>query len=166
MRRIVVVSGALVAMLMASACGGAELDAIEVADASFGDVDWTGVAAVVGVWTASGTLNITDTNGEVHAFPIDLEGPTVGVVFDMAVSADDGCFFQDNATIDLSNASAGLTARDIGGLYSGTSAGAHLGVGVLEHELSNGAGVRINGGGTGAGFGVWVGLEWLGLSLQ
>jgi hypothetical protein len=150
-------------------CGGAcgqELDDIVVADASFGDVDWVGVAAVVGVWTASGTLNITDTNGESFAFPIDLEGPTVGLVFDFAVSADDGCFFDDDATIDLSNAQAGLTARDIGGFYGGTSAGAHMGVGVVEHELANGQGVRIKGGGTSAGMGMWIGLEWLGLSLQ
>jgi hypothetical protein len=118
------------------------------------------------VWTASGTLNVTDTAGQAHSFPVDLEGPTIGVVFDFAASADDGCLFQDDATIDLSGAGAGLTARDLGGLYSGTSGGAHLGIGVMEHELKNGAGVRIKGGGTGVGVGVWAGVEWLGLSLQ
>lgn len=149
----------------AAGCGQ-ELDAIEVADASFGDVDWVGFGAVVGVWTASGTLNVTDTSGELHELPVDLEGPGLGIVFDFAASADDGCLFQDDATIDLSGANGQLTARDLGGLYSGTSAGAHVGIGAMEHDLGNLAGVRIKGGGTGVGFGVWVGVEWLGLSLQ
>lgn len=163
-RALIAAAAVSVLSASASACGQ-ELDAISVADAAFGDVDWSGAGAIVGVWSASGTLFITDTDGGAHELPITLEGPTIGLVFDIHGSADDGCLFDDGASLDLSGTDGDITARDIGGLYFGTSVGAHMGIGAMEHELSNGNGVRVSGGGTGAGMGVWVGLDWLGLSI-
>lgn len=148
-----------------SGCGS-HLD-IPVADAALGDVDWYGVGAIVGVFSASGTLFVTDTDGEEHELPMTITGPSVGLVFDFFVSDDSGCLLDDRAVLDLSGADGDLAVRDLGGSYVGVTLAGHFGLGGSDHKLANTAnGITIHGSGTQVGLGLWMGLDWMGMSID
>ena len=64
------------------------------------------------------------------------------------------------------SAGKAIKASDLDGSYFGNVEEAHLIIGGASHDLKNSAGVRLKGGALSFGMGVFVGFEWLDLSLK
>jgi len=162
---IVLFASVSVSMLSAG-CGGA-LDDISVKSASIDDVNWAGMAVVVGFSSTQGTLTIVDDGDQPHAFPVTIGGPDLGIIFDVGVGDDnpDDCLMQNSAGLELP-AGKKLVGSDVTGSYLGSKESAHLAIGGESHDLSNGSGVKLSGGAINIGIGMLVAFEWLNIGID
>lgn len=162
-RRASVFCSSLLAVVAAAGCAGpeAELAVFEVTDASLSNVDLGHAAAIVGIMSGTATLHFTDSDGQAHSHAVTLEGPLLGA----AISAQG----QDSWGFDPPDGSLVLpgpiTADQLFGVYQGSATGAALVIGINEHDLENGAGVKLTTDYLTAGIGIVGAIEWLCLSL-
>jgi hypothetical protein len=154
--------------VFAGGCGArGDLAEMKVKSAGLENVNLATAAAIGGIVTGGGDLTVEDTDGESHSFPVNLTGPTFGILLD-ASDADDEMFGLEGfgATVDVSKAERELSGFDLLGLYGGTRAGFHLGIGVDTHSLENQSDVKLEIGLIGVGVGFFAGPEWLTLDVD
>jgi hypothetical protein len=145
-----------------SGCGSPPgLSGLQVRSASITGVEWAGIDLVVGWGWANGVLDVVDTSGQTHSFDVQLSGPSAGVVFDVA-GAD---LASTTARLTLPEGKT-LQGSDLLGSYLGTEEAIHVGFGGEQHDLTNGAGVKLDSGNFNLGVGVFVGFEWLAISAR
>ncbi len=160
-------AGLLAATLLGAGCGGGPFGDFVVTDASLHDVDWQSAAIIGGASWTSGLLDLTDDSGQVHAFDVDVSGPEVGFFIDIGTGDNnpDDCLLQSSASLVLP-AGKQVIADDVAGVYAGTKGSLRFALGAEEHDLQNGAGVKLSGGAFDLGMGIWLGFEWLGIGVK
>lgn len=167
MRLIVAAVG--VCALVGSGCGR-PLDDIEVVTASLTGTSWGGVAVIGGFSHSPGVLRLIDTDDQAHEFDVNIGGPVAGILLDVATGDEDtsdgeSCLVGSQASLTLPEGET-RTGGEITGGYFGSKVGMHLALGIEEHDLENGAGVKLEGSAVNFGMGFFVGFEWLDISLQ
>lgn len=159
----------MLALLASAACGG-PLDDIQVTSAQLSDTSWSQFAVIGGYSWSPATLTLVDTAGELHEVAVDIGGPVVGIVFDFSTgdsSGDEGleCLFQSSASLIIPEGEV-VSGGELTGGYFGSTTGAHLVLGGTDHDLANGAGVKLKGGAVNLGMGMMVGFEWLDIGVK
>lgn len=137
------------------------LDHIPVERAYLDDVRLVTVALVGGVVTGEGTLVIEQPNGLLRGFPVELQGGTVGVAFEIDL---DGPIAINRAELVLPDER--ITGNQLLGRYHGGSLSLTPGIGVDGHFLRNKHKVRLNKAYLSVGAGVHAGVEWIRVDLK
>jgi hypothetical protein len=160
---------ALLLVVAAAACGNAgPLADIDVTSASLSKLDWTSVDAVVGLTESDGVLTVVDTGGASHSVNISISGPAIGLLFDIAGSSSNdpnNCLVQNSGSLTLPKGKQ-LKGSDLVGGYGGNEEAIGLGLNGTSHDLTNTAGVRLEGGAVNFGMGMMVAFEWLSITAK
>lgn len=150
---------------VATGCCGSDGGSAKIVSASLDGWDETGFAVIGGFVSGSSTLTTTDSAGESKSNRVGFGGPIVGFVFDMHATGE-STDLPDCGGGSLSIPDGGVTEDELFELYTGSGVSAGLVFGGTEHDLENGAGVKLDGGGISLGIGFFVGFEWFGLNRE
>lgn len=156
-------------LVAAAACGDAgPLADIDVTSASLSKLDWTNVDMVVGLTESDGVLTVVDTGGASHSVNVSISGPAVGFLFDIGGSSSNdpnNCLIQNSGSLTLPKGKQ-LKGSDLVGGYGGNEEAVGLVLNGTSHDLTNPAGVRLQGGALNFGMGLMVGFEWLSITAK
>lgn len=132
---------------------GVTIDAVDVTELHAAQA-----GMLLGVSHLRGTLEITDQDGVVHVVPIRGSGPSAGLLFTVSQSTK---LPWGEPTERFVIAPETEHARQLFGLYKGSSLSAAWVLGVERYELSNRHGTFVSRSGAAAGFGLWMGGSWM-----
>lgn len=151
----------MVVLSTATGCG-ASLDGITVQSADLANWSEFSLAVLLGGDIIGADLVVTEPDATQHVFPASIIGVSGGLVFDMSVVGDDVI---DCGDVRLALPATTVPGNDLLGTYGGSGVAVGVGVGLTQHELENGAGVRLESGNFGIVVAMEVGLEALTLSV-
>jgi hypothetical protein len=156
-------------VVVTAACGDAgSLADVEVKTVSLSNLDWSTVDAVVGLTESTGVLTVVDTSGNAHTTNVDISGPAIGFLFDISGGTANGpndAIIKNSGQLTLPKGKQ-LKGSDLVGGYAGNETAAALVIGGESHDLTNGAGVRLEGGALNFGMGLLIAFEWLSITAK
>lgn len=148
----------LLTVLLAG-CARIDDDAYDVpiTSATLEDLDSNSFLLVVGPVVGDALLVYESAYGDAGALPVSVSGGGVGLAFDLSVDLQPG----SDVPLDLSEADAGLTLRDLLGTYSGTAGGGGAIIGGAGQHMRNKAGVQIDDSYLTFGVGLQGSIRWV-----